>query len=176
MWLAQGRKHLESLEPKRKTLWALCCCVPIEKLGLGVNKDLPSQSQVSVLLVTQVTCLRQHHTLPSVCSILEQSAFKSYTTVGSPPANTQLFVQSQAFWGLWFCPRGKDPECCWNCFYSLQKTQTFSQEPKGQKVTGLGVEGGVFQNRARRMALLRNDWRLSSKLAQRARTLGFQEC
>lgn len=93
--MAQRLKQLNSLEPKRKTPWAPCRCVSVQKLGsegsLGM-RNLTSQSQVSVFLVTQVACLRQRHS--SFSMLRSESASKSYTTFQSPRKTTQLCAES----------------------------------------------------------------------------------
>lgn len=54
---------------------------------------------------------------------------------------------------MWLCLRGKDPRSD-ETASALEQTQTFSQETRGQKVTGLGVEGGVSVEPGRKNAII----------------------
>lgn len=58
------------------------------------------------------------------------------------------------FPGRWLWTRGKDPSLCWNGVCSQQQPQTSSQETKGQKVTGLGAEGGVATELSQKNAII----------------------
>lgn len=53
---------------------------------------------------------------------------------------------------LWI--RGTDPLALLKLLCSLQQTQTWSQETRGQKVTGLGVEGGVSIDLGQKNAII----------------------
>lgn len=155
--MAQQLKQPKSPEPKRKTPWAPCRCVSVQKLGSEGSlevRNLPSQPQVSVLLATQVTCLRQCHTLPFSCSALEQSAFKSYTTFQSPPETTRLCVQSQAFWGVRLCLPAS-PRAAGASFALTRRPRHSAKNQRARRSLGWGWKGEVFTESGQKMPLFK---------------------